>query len=157
LKEKRKKMNLLTSSVAFTPKAESGERFVEKYSFEQRKTQSAKIHAQYPDRVLVIVEPAPQRRRGGKNQKSIVAADGPDGLPGVIKSKFLVPGDQTVGRFLATFRKQLKLSKAQAIYLLTTDNTIPAVSMTMSQLNKQHQDEDGFLYLVYTGENTFGK
>ena len=136
-------MNLLSSSVAFTPKNDGSERFVEKYSFEQRETQSAKIRAQFPDRVLVILEPAP------RTTTALVS--------GNIKTKFLVPGEQTVGKFIANFRSQLKLPQEQGIYLFTLENTLPAVSMTMSQLDSQHRSKDGFLYLVYSGENTFGQ
>jgi GABA(A) receptor-associated protein len=140
-------MNLLTSSVAFTPKQEEG-RFAEKYTFEQRVCQSSKIRDKYPEHVLVILEPAPKSRR-----KHIVVDDHQAGL----KSKYLVPGEQSVGKFIATIRQQIKLSKEEALYILTGDNTIPASSMTMSQLDAQHRSSDGFLYLVFAGENTFGE
>jgi len=29
-------------------------------------------------------------------------------------------------------------------------------SWTMGELYEQHKDEDGFLYIAYSGENTFG-
>lgn len=30
-------------------------------------------------------------------------------------------------------------------------------SWTMGELYEQHKDEDGFLYIAYSGENTFGQ
>jgi len=143
-------MDLLTSSVAFRPQATESTRFVEKYSFEQRSTQSSKIRAKYVDHVPVILEPAPEKRRSdNKFQKHI--ADGN------LKTKYLVPGMQSVAKFTATVRNQIRLSKEEALYLLTLDNTIPAATMTMSQLDRKHRSDDGFLYLVFAGENTFGK
>jgi GABA(A) receptor-associated protein len=144
-------MNLLTSSVAFRPEKESAARFVEKYTFDQRTNQSSKIRDKYPDHVPVILEPALEKRitkRGQSFAKQVV--------DGGLKTKYLVPGTQSVAKFMATVRKQVKLSKEEALYLMTLDNTIPASVMTMAQLDKSHRSEDGFLYLVFTGENTFG-
>ena len=33
---------------------------------------------------------------------------------------------------------------------------IPCCSLTMGQLYDKEKDEDGFLYVAYSGENTFG-
>jgi len=140
-------MNLLTSSVAFRPQKENAVRFTEKYTLEQRASQSEKIRTKYPDHVPVILEPAPEKR------STIRAVDPSDGG---LKTKYLVPGTQSVAKFMATVRKQVKLSKEEALYLMTLDNTIPASTTIMSQVDKNHQSEDGFLYLVFTGENTFG-
>ena len=30
-------------------------------------------------------------------------------------------------------------------------------SLTMGQVYSEHRDEDGFLYVAYSGENTFGR
>ena len=143
-------MNLLSSSMAFmSHKPEKDIRFSERYTFEQRCTQSAKIRLQYPDHVLLIVEAAPTTNGANKTNVEIVNQN--------IKTKYIVPNEHTVGRFLASFRKNVVLSENQAIYLLTLVNTTPALNMTMSQLDQKYRSEDGFLYLIYTAENTFGK
>ena len=141
-------MNLLTSSIAFKPQKQNT-RFSEIYTFDQRCTQSKKIREQYPNHVLLIVEPAET-----KNQKNKVTESLNDSKN--IKTKYIVPNGQTVGKFLSSFRKNITLSENQALYLLTLDNTTPSLSMTISQLDKKHQSEDGFLYLKFTGENAFG-
>ena len=33
---------------------------------------------------------------------------------------------------------------------------MPMISETLGDLDDQHKNEDGFLYLSYSGENTFG-
>ena len=40
--------------------------------------------------------------------------------------------------------------------LLFVDKTVPQSSLTMGQLYEKEKDEDGFLYVAYSGENTFG-
>lgn len=36
------------------------------------------------------------------------------------------------------------------------DKTIPQSSVSMGQMYEEHKDPDGFLYIAYSGENTFG-
>ncbi|CAO2610048.1 Gamma-aminobutyric acid receptor-associated protein-like 2 [Lemmus lemmus] len=44
-------------------------------------------------------------------------------------------------------RKRIQLPSEKAIFLS---------SLTMGQLYEKEKDEDGFLYVAYSGENTFG-
>jgi len=34
---------------------------------------------------------------------------------------------------------------------------LPQSSAAMGQVYEEHKDEDGFLYIAYSGENTFGE
>jgi GABA(A) receptor-associated protein len=52
-------------------------------------------------------------------------------------------------------RKRVKLAPERAIYIFV-NNEIPGTSELISQTYEKHMDEDGFLYVVYSGENTFG-
>jgi GABA(A) receptor-associated protein len=36
------------------------------------------------------------------------------------------------------------------------NKTLPPTAALMSQVYKEHKDEDGFLYVTYSGESTFG-
>lgn len=109
-----------------------------KHSFEDRISESEKIKKKYNDRIPVIVEPSKQSR-----------------LNKIDKTKFLVPEDLTVGNFLSVIRKRIKLTSEQALFIFV-NNVLPCTSQTMGTIYDQHKDEDGFLYLVYTEENTFG-
>lgn len=39
---------------------------------------------------------------------------------------------------------------------LCVDGCVSCCSITMGELYEQEKDEDGFLYMAYSGENTFG-
>ena len=71
------------------------------------------------------------------------------------KKKYLVPSDLTVGQFMFVIRKRLKLPPEQAIFLFV-NGTIPPTAALMNQIYDEHRDVDGFLYITYSGENTFG-
>ncbi|DAA20342.1 TPA: gamma-aminobutyric acid receptor-associated protein-like 2 [Bos taurus] len=112
--------------------------FKEDHSLEHRCVESAKIRAKYPDRVPVIVEKV--------SGSHIVDID---------KRKYLVPSDITVAQFMWIIRKRIQLPSEKAIFLFV-DKTVPQSSLTMGQLYEKEKDEDGFLYVAYSGENTFG-
>ncbi|TNN36113.1 Gamma-aminobutyric acid receptor-associated protein-like 2 [Liparis tanakae] len=105
---------------------------------EHRCVESAKIRNKYPDRVPVIVEKV--------SGSQIVDID---------KRKYLVPSDITVAQFMWIIRKRIQLPSEKAIFLFV-DKTVPQSSLTMGQLYDKETDEDGFLYVAYSGENTFG-
>uniref|UniRef100_H9GCS1 Gamma-aminobutyric acid receptor-associated protein-like 2 n=2 Tax=Episquamata TaxID=1329912 RepID=H9GCS1_ANOCA len=112
--------------------------FKEDHALEHRCVESAKIRAKYPDRVPVIVEKV--------SGSQIVDID---------KRKYLVPSDITVAQFMWIIRKRIQLPSEKAIFLFV-DKTVPQSSLTMGQLYEKEKDEDGFLYVAYSGENTFG-
>lgn len=76
-------------------------------------------------------------------------------IPDIDKKKYLVPADLTVGQFIYVIRKRIKLPPERAIFLFV-DNMIPSTSSLMSVVYEVQKDEDGFLYITYSGENTFG-
>jgi len=106
---------------------------------EKRAEVAARIRAKYPDRIPVIVEKAPK-------------SDAPD----LDKKKYLVPADITVGRFVFEIRQHMKLSSEKAIFLFVNKDVLPPTAALMSHIYEKYKDEDGFLYVTYSGENTFG-
>lgn len=105
---------------------------------EKRKEESIRMMGKYPDRIPVIVE------RSTSSQ-----------LPDIDKPKYLVPSDLTLGQFIHVIRKRIKLTSEQAIFIFVK-NSMPICGTLMSDLYSKHKDDDGFLYVVYNGENTFG-
>ena len=105
---------------------------------EQRSFESNRIRVKYPDRIPVIVEKSP-------------ISDVPD----LDKKKYLVPSDLTVGQFVYVIRKRVKLSAEKAIFIFV-NNKLPPTASLMSTIYEENKDEDGFLYVLYSGENTFG-
>lgn len=112
--------------------------FKKKYGLEKRKEESKKILEKYPERIPVIVE---------KDKKSRISE--------IDKNKFLTPQDLTLGQFLYVIRKRIKINPEDALYCFV-NNSLPPTSVSMISLYDSHKDEDGFLYITYCSENTFG-
>ncbi|GAB2231582.1 hypothetical protein Droror1_Dr00010591 [Drosera rotundifolia] len=108
------------------------------FSFEMRKAESARIKEKFPERIPIIVERAERTD-----------------IPDIDKKKYLVPADLTVGQFVYVVRKRVKLSADKAIFIFVK-NTLPPTGALLSAIYEEHKDEDGFLYMTYSGENTFG-
>eukprot|EP00995_Heteronema_vittatum_P008158 NODE_3330_length_680_cov_257.196513_g2366_i0.p1 GENE.NODE_3330_length_680_cov_257.196513_g2366_i0~~NODE_3330_length_680_cov_257.196513_g2366_i0.p1 ORF type:complete len:143 (-),score=64.54 NODE_3330_length_680_cov_257.196513_g2366_i0:252-629(-) len=113
-------------------------KFQDEIPLEKRKLESLRIRQKYPDRIPVICE----------------KADGSD-VPDIDKKKYLVPSDLSVGQFVYVIRKRIKLPPEKAVFLFV-NNALPPTAALMLHLYESHKDEDGFLYMKYSGENTFG-
>lgn len=50
----------------------------------------------------------------------------------------------------------MKLPQETALYLFINNRIQPSTTMMMSAVYDEYKDEDGFLYITYSGENTFG-
>ena len=109
-------------------------------TLEKRISESSRIKLKYPDRIPIICEKA-----NNKTQ-----------IPTIDKNKFLVPSDLTIGQFVYVIRKRIKLSPEQAIFIYINNSILPQSSALLTTVYNEYQDEDGFLYITYSGENTFG-
>lgn len=76
-------------------------------------------------------------------------------IPSIDKKKYLVPDDLTVGQFSYVIRKRIQVNPEQALFIFVK-NVLPANAALMSDVYSDHKDDDGFLYMTYSGENTFG-
>jgi GABA(A) receptor-associated protein len=108
-------------------------------SFEERKAESSRMLSKYPTSVPIICE----KLSGNK----IAELD---------KKKFLVPESITVGQFIAVIRKRIDIDASEGLYVFI-NNMLPPTGDLMSSVYAKNKDDDGFLYLVYSSENTFGK
>merc|ERR1739838_318068 len=106
--------------------------------FDKRKKEADRIIKKYPERIPVICEKASQ-----------------SDISDIDKKKYLVPSDLTVGQFVYVIRKRIKLEPEKAIFIFV-NNTLPSTAAVMSALYEEQRDADGFLYIAYSGENTFG-
>lgn len=105
---------------------------------EKRQAEASRILQKFNDRIPVICE---------KVEKSDIAE--------IDKRKYLVPSDLTVGQFVYVIRKRIKLPSEKAIFIFVND-ILPPTAALLSTVYEEHKDEDGFLYVLYSGENTFG-
>ena len=113
--------------------------YKQKNALDKRKSESTRIRVKYPDRIPIICE---------KSTNSTI--------DDIDKNKFLVPSDLTVGQFVYIIRKRIKLEPEKAIFIFVNNSILPPTSKLIVEMFDEYKDEDGFLYIVYSGENTFG-
>ena len=112
-------------------------KFKDNKTFEERVKESKRIEKKYPTKVPIICE------NNGKT------------LPNIDRNKFLVPKDLTMAQFMYIIRKRINLDSDKSIFLLINNNLVPT-SQLISKVYEDHSDKDGFLYVFYDGESTFG-
>ena len=113
--------------------------FKERNSFKKRRDEATRIMEKYPDRVPIIVERS-------KNDTT---------TPLINKNKYLAPSSLTVGQFVYVIRKRLVLPPEKAIFLFI-GNILPPTASLLGTIYDEQKDSDHFLYIKYSGENTFG-
>jgi len=114
------------------------ENFRMKFSFEKRLEEASRITEKYPERVPIICE------RITPN------------IPEIDRKKYLCPRDLSIANFMYVIRKRLKLSSEKSIYLFINDKIIPTTSSLLGVIYEKYKHEDGFLYISYGEESTFG-
>ena len=114
--------------------------FKEDHTFEARLKESNKIRDKFPGRIPLIAERA---------ERCI-------NIPEIDKCKFLAPCDLTIGQFIYIIRRRITLPSEKALFLFISGNVLPISSMLISEAYSIYADPDGFLYVRYSGENTFG-
>jgi GABA(A) receptor-associated protein len=114
--------------------------FKSEFSLVERLNEASKVIEKYKDRVPIICE---------RSSKASIDC------PYIDKKKYLVPRDLTIGQFMYVIRKRLNLPAEKAIYLFI-NGVIPSSSQTLGELYEYYKDQDRFLYIIYSYENTFG-
>uniref|UniRef100_A0A3Q3AHD4 Microtubule-associated protein 1 light chain 3 gamma n=1 Tax=Kryptolebias marmoratus TaxID=37003 RepID=A0A3Q3AHD4_KRYMA len=110
--------------------------FKQRKSFATRKLEVAGIRSKFPNKIPVIIERYEKEKY----------------LPPLDKTKFLVPHELSMTQFVTIIRNRMALLPSQAFYLLINNSGLPSMSLTMAQVYKDHQDEDGFLYMTYASQ-----
>lgn len=113
--------------------------FKNEFKFEDRLNEANRVLTKYPDKIPIICEPSSFR----------------NDCPIIDKKKYLAPKDLTIGQFLYTIRKRLKLPPEKAIFLFV-NNTIPSATSLIDDIYNTHKDADNYLYIKYSQENVFG-
>jgi len=112
--------------------------FKAKYSHIERKKESDRILKKYPNKIPIICEKI-------KSQNIL----------NIKKNKFLVPRDIIIGQFICIMRKLININQDTALFLFINNN-IPPSSAFISDIYEQYKEPDGFLYISFSTENTFG-
>ncbi|XP_075904893.1 microtubule-associated protein 1 light chain 3 gamma isoform X1 [Nelusetta ayraudi] len=114
--------------------------FKQRKSFATRKQEVVGIRTKFPNKIPVIIERYEREKF----------------LPPLDKTKFLVPHELTMTQFITIIRNRMALLPSQAFYLLINNSGLASMSLTMAQVYKDHQDDDGFLYMTYASQEMFG-
>ena len=106
-------------------------------SFEERINESQKVIGKYPERIPVVVEPL---------NIDTVKID---------KNKFIVSKDMTFGQLIYIIRKRINVDSNVALFFSVNGNLCTGNS-DIASIYEEYKNEDNFLYVKYTTENTFG-
>ena len=128
-----KKVEKMANSIIKRPS------FKERFTFETRQDEALRIMKKYPDRIPIIVERCP-------NDTTTELIN---------KNKYLAPSSLTVGQFVYVIRKRLVLPPEKAIFLFI-GGILPPTASLLGSIYDERKDKDHFLYITYSGENTFG-
>ena len=112
--------------------------FKKQFPLYQRLQESAKVLYEYPDKVPVVCE----------KDNRLHNCD-------IKKRKYLVAKDLTIGQFMYIIRNQIEMKSSMGLFLFT-NGTIPSSSEKMGSIYNKYKDNDGYLYVNYAFENTFG-
>jgi len=111
-------------------------------SLDKRTQLADTIRAKHPDRVPVVVE------KSDEDKSDLTAI--------TKRKKYLLPGALTMTEFLVVIRKRLgPLTGKQALFVFVNGVAVKGTA-DFSEMYKHHKDEDGFLYVTYCAESTFG-
>jgi GABA(A) receptor-associated protein len=105
----------------------------------ERLKKSQVILEKYPDRVPLIIQPS-------KNDRDIYPID---------KSKYITPRDLTMLQLQQIIRKRVRFPAEKALFMFVNNKMFPITSI-VGNIYDDNKDPDGFLYVTYCQENTFG-
>ena len=105
----------------------------------KRKEMSEKLRKQFPDKIPIICEKDPKSK-----------------IQEIDKTKYLVPMDLTVAQFSLMIRKRVEIAKEDAFYLLVDGKHSIIGDSLISEIYDKYKSEDGFLYIAYASEVTWG-
>ena len=113
--------------------------FKNRYPFKQRKHDCDQILLKYPDRIPILCEKNPYSKNA----------------PDIDKHKYLVSYELTLGQFMLVIRKRMNIKPEVGLYIFI-NGIIHSNSTLLQELYLDFRDYDGFLYIEYDVENTFG-
>jgi GABA(A) receptor-associated protein len=105
----------------------------------ERVKKSQLILEKYPDRVPLIIQPS-------KNDRDSYPID---------KSKYITPRDLTLLQLQQIIRRRIRFPAEKALFMFINNKIYPITSI-IGQVYDSNKDSDGFLYITYCQENTFG-
>lgn len=119
--------------------SKSGYEFKMQNSFEKRRMESTRLREKFPDKIPIILEKSDTSQ-----------------LPSVDKQKYLMQREITIGQLLYIIRQKINIAHYESIFLLINNSTIPPTGASIGEIYDKLGDNDGFLYITYSSQQTFG-
>ena len=104
---------------------------------------STELLKKYPDHVPVIIKRSPSDKI----------------LRDIDKEKYLIPKNLKVSEIYLIIRKKITLDSKHAIFIFVKNHlgdVLVPIGSNIREIYDLYKNDDGFLYIVYTTENTFG-
>jgi GABA(A) receptor-associated protein len=119
-------------------------------TFEENKYYSNRLTYKYPDRIPVVIE---------KNEHIVLE-----------NYKYLLPKNITISQFMSIIRTKMNIASKQALFTFVKSYSsskesynsqketyiLVPMSETIENIYNVHKNGDGFLYIKFGIENTFG-
>ena len=122
--------------------------FSTKFTLEQRLTESERIRLKYTNRVPCIIQ------RAASAKKTV---------PDLNKHKFLVPNELQMSAVMQIIRKRMqgRLKPEESLYMFVLHpdgkkTVLAPVTSSLSTIDEKYKHPDGFVYIDFAGESTFG-
>lgn len=114
-------------------------KFKTENSLEERKRNSEALLKQFDDKIPLICEKDPKWKM--------------ESLP---KTKFLVPNTMMWSQLIDMIKSKIKLDNKEALFLLIAGKHQVSGEKTLGEIFEAYKDEDGFLYVSYAGQLSWG-
>jgi GABA(A) receptor-associated protein len=108
---------------------------MESRTFEERLLYSSRLLNKYPGYIPTIIK---------KSSKEVEE-----------EFKYLMPRNIKFSEVYSIIRKKINIDSKQAIFIFVNNTLIP-MNKLVSEIYQEHTSNDGFLYMFYKLENTFG-
>ena len=110
-------------------------------SFECRVRQTDIMCMRHPDKVPVMLD----EHGDAGNQLALK------------KKKFMIPRNVTCAQFIVMIRERIQLHPTQTLFFMTVPkHHLICGTTTIGELYDKEKNDDGFLYVVYAFEHSFG-
>lgn len=114
-------------------------KFKAENSLEERKRNSESLLQQFDDKIPLVCEKDPKSKM--------------ESLP---KTKFLVPNTMMWSQLSELIKNKIKLDNREALFLLIEGKHQVSGEKTLGEIYEAYKEEDGFLYVSYAGQLSWG-
>ena len=105
----------------------------------KRKAIFKDMKQKYPDKIPIVIEKDPKAK-----------------MKDISKTKYLIPRYSNSSEFFNLIRKKIEIEEGEALFMLVKGIYTLNPNNDLSEIYEKYHDKDGFLYIVYSSENTLG-